>query len=341
MDVWIEVWVEVETERIRVNRHPEVSVVIPAFNAGRLLVDTLESVMSQQEVVTETVVVDDGSSDETVAVARSFGSHVRVVQGVHKGAQAARNVGLASSTAPLVKFLDADDVLLSGSLARQLAAAKSLDDRSIPYGPARAMDADGVIGGVLPHTPPCIGLHPLAHMLYYSPLTSCPLHRRSLLSEVGGMDETLPREHENDLHIRLCLAGVRFVYDAEPVYAYRRHANHNGLMAGGMTRFGATWMLDYLRLQERRIASHFEGLVPRDVLLHLAWFYWKSGRAVLREGHESDAWKFFEEARRVFPASPVCGRGLYRVLNTFAGPVRAERWLGRARSMQTKTGGSA
>ncbi|HUG09787.1 MAG TPA: glycosyltransferase [Opitutaceae bacterium] len=323
------------------NASSEVSVVIPAYNAARFLRETLESVIAQQNVETEIVVVDDGSVDDTLDIARSFNGRVRVVEGAHKGAQAARNVGLALSTAPFVKFLDADDVLLPGSLSRQLAAAKTLDVRSIPYGPARTMDESGQIGNVLAHTPPDAGLHPVAHMLFYSPLTSCPLHRRTLLNEVGGMDETLPREHENDLHIRLCLAGVRFAYDAEPVYAYRRHANHNGLMAGGMTRFGTTWMLDYLRLQEMRIASHFEGRVPSDVLLHLAWFYWKSGRAVLREGHESDAWKFFEEARRVFPANPVCGRGVYRMLSSFAGPVRAERWLNRARARQKGVGSSA
>lgn len=307
--------------------NPEVSIIIPAFNAGRFLRATLESVISQENAATEIVVVDDGSTDDTVAVARCFGNRVRLIEGSHRGAQAARNTGLAASRARFVKFLDADDVLLPGALTKQLAQAALFDERSIPYGPARTMDADGNIGGMLPHTPPRPGLHPIAHMLFYSPLTSCPLHRRSLLDEVCGMDESLPREHENDLHIRLCLAGVRFQYDPEPVYAYRRHEAHQGLMSGGFARFGADWMLNYLRRQEDRIRAHFQGIVPDDVSMHLAWFYWKSGRAVLREEHRKEAMQYFAEAARVSPSNHVCGKWPYRVVNSISGPIRSEKWL--------------
>lgn len=317
---------------------PEVSVIIPAFNAGRFLRATLESAISQDTPV-EIVVVDDGSTDDTVAVARSFGDCVSVIEGPHRGAQAARNTGLRASTAPFVKFLDADDVLLPGSLSHQLWQAGSLDERSIVYGPARTMTEDGQIGDVLPHTPPHAGLHPVAHMLFHSPLTSCPLHRRSLLGEVGGMDESLPREHENDLHFRLVLRGVRFLYDPEPVCAYRRPSDHAGLMSGGFSRFGAGWMLGYLQRQEERIRSHFGGTVPDDVLKHLAWFYWKSGRTVLREGNEEAARSYFREARRTFPSDPVCGRGLYRAFNILIGSVNAERFLALARGGTRMSGG--
>lgn len=314
----------------------QVSVIVPAFNAARFLRATLESVRAQEGVELETIVVDDGSTDDTVSVARSFGERVRVIEGGHRGAQAARNTGLAASHGRFVKFLDADDMLLPGSLLRQLEQILSVDERSIPYGPARTMDADGNVGGLLPHTPPSPELHPVAHILFFSPLTSCPLHRRNLLQEVGGMDESLPREHENDLHIRLALAGVTFVHDPEPVYAYRRHASHVSLMGGGVARFGAAWMLAYLQRQEVRIIEHFNGSVPADVLQHLAWFHWKSGRAVLREGHEAAASRYFEEARRVFPANPACGRSAYRAMNRMLGPVRAERWLDAVRARLRK-----
>jgi glycosyltransferase involved in cell wall biosynthesis len=67
---------------------PDVTVIIPAFNAGRFLHATLESVMAQAGVETEVVVVDDGSSDDTIAMVRTFGSRVRLIEGPHKGEQA-------------------------------------------------------------------------------------------------------------------------------------------------------------------------------------------------------------------------------------------------------------
>jgi glycosyltransferase involved in cell wall biosynthesis len=309
-----------------------ISVIIPAFNAGMFLRAALESVIAQSGVSTEIVVIDDGSTDDTAAVARGFGERVQLFEGEHKGAQTARNTGLASTRAPFVKFLDADDVLLPGSLERQLAQAAALDTRSIPYGPARTMDVCGKAGGVLPHTPPCSHLSPLAHMLFHSPLISGPLHRRELIEEVGGLDESLPREHENDLHLRLALVGVSFRYDPVPVFAYRRHTTHRSLMAGGVTRFGSDWMLEYLLGVEQRLATRFLGAVPSDVRRHLAWYFWKCGRAHLREKETAAALGYFKHARRVFPEEPVFGRAPYRVLCSVFGPIHAERLLmaGRA-----------
>ncbi len=87
----------------------DVAVVIPAYNAEKLLPRALRSVLTQTVAPREVLVVDDGSSDGTSDVARSFGAPVRCIRQENAGAAAARNRGIAEATAEWIAFLDADD----------------------------------------------------------------------------------------------------------------------------------------------------------------------------------------------------------------------------------------
>lgn len=303
---------------------PQISILIPAFNAEAFIAQTLCSVLEQQ-TDSEVIVVDDSSTDDTYKIAMSFAPKVKVFRAIRKGAQAARNQALIEATGKYIKFLDADDVLLPGALANQVRLAEELPENYIVYGQAVTMTEDGVLGDVIPHFPRSETMDPVAHILYYSPLTSCPLHRKSLLDNVSGMDETLPREHENDLHIRLVLNRAVFVYHSQPVYAYRQHTGHFSLMKGGVTRFGETWMLKYLEMQERRLVEYYGGTIPTEVARYLALFYWKSGRSVLREGAIYSSQLYFDAARRVSPRDHICGTLIYRTFVYFLGPQHAEK----------------
>ena len=91
---------------------PRVSVVIPTYNRSRALVRALESVFAQTEPVLETIVVDDGSTDDTQAVLAGFGSRVRAIRKSNGGAGAARNAGIEAARGEFVAFLDDDDAWL-------------------------------------------------------------------------------------------------------------------------------------------------------------------------------------------------------------------------------------
>jgi glycosyltransferase involved in cell wall biosynthesis len=100
---------------------PLVSIVIPAYRAERFIAETLESVVNQTHNAWEAFVVDDGSNDETVAIARKFESEkLRVIVQENQGACVARNKGLALSTGKYVQFLDADDVLSHDKIEQQV-----------------------------------------------------------------------------------------------------------------------------------------------------------------------------------------------------------------------------
>ena len=100
---------------------PLVSVIIPAFNAARFIKETLDSVMNQTWSSIETFVIDDGSSDETVALARNYQSdRCTILEQKNSGACVARNKGLFLSKGKYIQFLDADDVLSHDKIEKQI-----------------------------------------------------------------------------------------------------------------------------------------------------------------------------------------------------------------------------
>lgn len=100
---------------------PLVSVIIPAYNAEGFIAETLRSVTGQTYPNVEAFVVDDGSSDRTVEIARSFaGTKLKVFEQKNSGACVARNLGLSMSTGKYIQFLDADDVLSADKIACQV-----------------------------------------------------------------------------------------------------------------------------------------------------------------------------------------------------------------------------
>ena len=105
---------------------PLVSILIPAYNAEMWIADTLRSALGQTWPNTEIIVVDDGSKDQTLAVARSFASKtLKVVTHENQGAAATRNKAWTLAQGDYVQWLDADDLLSPDKVALQMAAAAS------------------------------------------------------------------------------------------------------------------------------------------------------------------------------------------------------------------------
>jgi glycosyltransferase involved in cell wall biosynthesis len=103
---------------------PAVSVIIPVFNGERFLSPAIASALDQTFADLEVIVVDDGSTDTTPAIAGGFGSRVRYVPQSNQGVAAARNTGLAMARGTYVAFLDADDVWLPEKIERQITCAE-------------------------------------------------------------------------------------------------------------------------------------------------------------------------------------------------------------------------
>lgn len=107
----------------------KVSVIIPAYNAEKYIEDTLDSVLNQTWQHVEVFVIDDGSKDNTFAIAQKYASDkITVLQQKNQGACVARNKGLSLSTGDYIQFLDADDLLSPDKLEKQLQVLQGRQD---------------------------------------------------------------------------------------------------------------------------------------------------------------------------------------------------------------------
>lgn len=105
-----------------------VSVIVPAFNCGDMLVRALESVFAQVVEPYEVIVIDDGSTDNTAEVAGRYVDRIRLIQQANDGASVARNTGIKAARYTWIAFLDADDEWLPGKMEKQFAILKAHPD---------------------------------------------------------------------------------------------------------------------------------------------------------------------------------------------------------------------
>jgi len=115
---------------------PKVSVIIPAYNAEKYLAETVCSVLDQSYDDYEVIVVDDGSSDGTLGVARSFEPRIRVLPKSNGGPASARNLAIRNSRGDYIAFLDSDDLWLKDKLEKQVALLEKDPMAGLVYGEA-------------------------------------------------------------------------------------------------------------------------------------------------------------------------------------------------------------
>ncbi len=101
--------------------NPRFSVIIPAYNAEKYLAQTIESVFSQTDQSYEVIVVDDGSTDRTLQILRSFEPRIKVLSKPNGGPASARNAAIKNSSGDYLAFLDSDDLWMPGKLEKQAA----------------------------------------------------------------------------------------------------------------------------------------------------------------------------------------------------------------------------
>jgi len=205
---------------------PLVSVLIPCFNAEPFVTDAVCSALSQSHQPLEVICVDDGSTDATVEVLRRFGDRIKLIEGKHRGACAARNQALSASRGEYIQFLDADDMLLPDKIARQLPPLlEGTADMVISSG--HLLSEQGQLLPPQYALPDPAGVDPLVYTVAYANrglTTEGVLHRRSLLEAIRGFQEHLTRYQDCDLHIRLGAHGARIHKVTGLLYKHRDHS---------------------------------------------------------------------------------------------------------------------
>ncbi len=196
---------------------PLVSVVVPVYNVEGFLREALDSLFAQDYEPFEVVVVDDGSTDGSGTIARSY-PEVRYLRQENQGPAAARNAGIAAARGELVAFADADDVQLPTRISVQ--AGYLIEHPEI----------DATLARQVWITPPPGAVPDVV----WGDLDGIPamtmVARRRTLAELGGFDPRLRGPEDTDLLIRMREGGHRFVVLPEIVMRRRYHGEN--LVAG-------------------------------------------------------------------------------------------------------------
>jgi glycosyltransferase involved in cell wall biosynthesis len=211
------------------------SLIIPVRDRAALLAEALASVLSQSQPPDEIVVVDDASSDASASVASACDPRVRVIRRSQAGGPAAaRNDGAGAATGDLLVFLDSDDLLAPGMIARQSAWLTLHPEHEVIYG------GQVIFRGPpppLPQPDPAAVVVPAAPVFHPGTFTI----RRTAFDRVGALATTLAAGEWIDWFSRAQSAGLRFATEAALCLFRRVHA-------GNLTRELAVTAPGYHRL---------------------------------------------------------------------------------------------
>jgi glycosyltransferase involved in cell wall biosynthesis len=201
-----------------------VSVIVPTYNHAAFLAQAIRSALEQTVPPWEIVVVDDGSTDATGDVLRSFGSGIKALRQANRGVARARNAGAALATGQLLAFLDADDAWLPPKLERQIAVLQANPELGLVHCGVEEIDAlgrslrirlDGLSGSVS------------TEMLLFRRGVilgggSAAMIPKTVFDAAEGFDPSLSTSADWDLHFRIARRhSVGFV--PAPLVRYRIH----------------------------------------------------------------------------------------------------------------------
>lgn len=203
-----------------------VSVIIPCYNARRWIEATIVSAIANCGPADEIVVIDDGSSDGSGAVVRERFPDVPLIQTPNRGVSHARNLGIEKSSGEYLVFLDADDLLAPGKIARQ----KQIADRTgvdVVYGNWQRLRAgpDGNYALAETVERQMTGIPEIELFLGFWCPTGAYLFRRRMVDKVGGFNPRLPVIQDQRFVIDCATHGATFEHDHEIACFYRVHVS--------------------------------------------------------------------------------------------------------------------
>lgn len=325
-----------------------ISVLMPLYNAEAFVEEAIESVLSQTYEQWELIIVNDGSTDRSLELAKQFESDkIHVLTQPNSGACVARNRAIREAKGQYIKFLDADDVLASECLSVQICQIQELSEHQIPFGDYDFIDSEGNqlydYAFEFPDE-----LRKDQEFFFYSHwevLITSPLHRKSNLEQIGGFDEELPRGQEYDLHFRLANAGCEFVYCPVKTFSYRSHNSASRISTGTKKRtYETKAYLAYMYDKFENLLVERHGQLPSCFEIGFFLFWFGRSRDAYARGLKSDGNFCMKHAARYVSAYTSFFK-LYRALGSVMGFVPLEKvfrlrvqLLGKDKKVEQPTG---
>jgi glycosyltransferase involved in cell wall biosynthesis len=239
-----------------------VSVILPVYNTEEYIEGAIGSVIAQTYQNMEIIVVDDGSQDRSIELARKkleneFGGSWRILSHeTNKGVSAARNTGIKAAKGAWLQFMDGDDFMAPQKIEKQMAAcATAPEDVAAVYSPFQVVHVeDGKLIPVKTMFPELEGKHPLFivagmhHVVHWA----C-LFRKTAVDKAGGFNEAYPWCECMDMMVRILQDGYRYIPVAmdAPLYFWRWYPDQPRVGgAGARYKLGQTALI-YLEIVRR------------------------------------------------------------------------------------------
>lgn len=203
---------------------PHVSVIIPYFNAQRWIWETVRSVLVQEGLTREIILVDDGSSDDGAKEVARVYPELRLVRTENQGPSRARNLGTALARGRYLQYLDADDLLAPGKLGTQLAALEKTG-ADVAHGAWQRLTVESEGNFVVES---CVDRqfsdNPEIDLFtdFWCP-PAAYLFRRDIVERIGGWNERLPVIQDARFALDCALHGGRFIHCPGLMASYRVH----------------------------------------------------------------------------------------------------------------------
>ncbi len=297
----------------------DVSIIIPTYNYARFLPRAVESALAQTLAAREVIVVDDGSTDDTPAVAAQFGGRIRYLRQPNAGVSAARNAGGDLSQGEWLVFFDADDELLPDALATFAERLATQPAARMVVSGHHSLDREGRLAST--SVPP--------------ELADCRTNFRQFLSRRWGIGHgslALHREVWQRLHYPAGISnGEDLVFFAQALALFPavstprptvRVFEHGVRARDNLTGLAATGLSTVDRLFDSRILPPqlmgYEREFRVQRLLSL-------GRSFLRGGRHHDAWQMYCQACRLQPTAWCSPTQAGRMLRAAWGAMRSRR----------------
>jgi glycosyltransferase involved in cell wall biosynthesis len=266
---------------------PTVSVVIATYNRSGLLRETIDSVLKQTFRDFELIVVDDGSTDNTEEVLKSYGDRLRYFRQENRGPSAARNFGVSHARAGWISIQDSDDICAPDHLETLCSFVKNKPDLGMLFANGAYIDDPGG-KTIIPQekskrlADKGVGLQDLFTTSIVR-LQAALLSKQALLA-IGGLDENLRIAMDLDLAFRFFMR-FPIAYMDKVIFFYRRHE-------GNIGRNQELRLLENLRVMEklvREFPSAVQILGRRTIDRRRAYRYYRLSKSRWRAGEKDNA----------------------------------------------------
>lgn len=244
----------------------KVSVIIPLYNKEKAISNTINSVLQQGDVVSEIIVVDDGSTDSSSAIVNGLNNpKIKYFYKENGGVSSARNYGLSKAESDWIFFLDADDLLLNNAIELLVSLANKYPDATVCVanyynvkGKTKSLGSKSLKEGIVSN--------PLKALFEFRvvPRSGCTIYSRALLQEVNGFDERISIFEDTEFDLKV-LKKAKLAYSPYPVYEHLYEFSELGSSLKPIDKFYAY----YISLKK---CNFYEKMMKMRII---EWTYYK------------------------------------------------------------------